>query len=168
MLLWLIHSLLLTQQFLCNEDIIVGTPQIWEHNLTELFHSFIDADEIPLTETDLKNVLIIVKSAASRWYDIGIYLGFPDWELKAIQSMPLLLPGGVNGFLREMLSQWLKWAPPKHKLPTKEWLAAALRYVGEEKIAHDFTLKWSFGQGLCAVFFFYNAELHVFLFYFCR
>ena len=67
--------------------------------------------------------------------------------------MPLLLPGGVNGFLREMLSQWLKWAPPEHKLPTKECLAAALRYVGEEKIAHDLTLKWSFGQGLYVVFF---------------
>lgn len=113
-----------------------------------MLHSFIDADETPLTEMDLKNVLIIVKSVASRWYDVGIHLGFLDGELKTIQNMPLLLPEGVNGFLREMLSQWLKWAPPKHKLPTKECLAAALRDVGEEKIAHDLTLKRSFGKGL--------------------
>ena len=97
---------------------------------------------------DLKNILIAMKGMASRWYDIGIHLDFSDGELRAIQNMPLLLPEGVNGFLREMLSQWLKWAPPKHKWPTIECLAAALRNIGEEKVAHDLILKWNNGKGL--------------------
>ena len=95
---------------------------------------------------DLKNILIAVQAIAFRWYDIGIHLEFLDGELKSIQNMPLLLPERVNGFLREMLSQWLKWAPPKHQLPTIECLAAALRNIGEEKIAHDLIQKW---KGLC-------------------
>ena len=99
-------------------------------------------DETILTEMDLKNILIAVQDIAFRWYDIGIHLEFLDGELK----MPLLLPEGVNGFLREMLSLWLKRAPPKHQLPTIECLAVALRSVGQEKIAHDLIQKW---KGLC-------------------
>ena len=91
---------------------------------------------------DLKDILIAVQDVAFRWYDIGIYLEFLDGELKSIQNMPLLLSEGVNGFLREMLSQWLKRAPPKHQLPTIKCLAAALRNVGQEKIAHDLIQKW--------------------------
>ena len=62
-------------------------------------------DETILTEMDLKNILIAVQDVAFRWYDIGIHLDFLDGELKSIQNMPLLLPEGVNGFMREMLSQ---------------------------------------------------------------
>ena len=116
---------------------------------TKIYHLFsIDTDEASLTEKDLKNILIAVKDIASKWYDIGIYLEFSDGELKVIQHNPLLLPEGVNGFLREMLSQWLKLAPPNHKWPTINCLAAALRYVGEEKVAHDLIHKWNFRKGL--------------------
>ena len=103
-------------------------------------------DETILTEMDLKNLLIAVQDVAFRWYNIGIHLDFLDGELKSIQNMPLLLPEGVNGFLREMLSQWLKRAPPKHQLPTIECLAVTLRSVGQERIAHDLIQKW---KGLC-------------------
>ena len=66
-----------------------------------------------------------------------------------IESMPLLIPGGPCSFLREMLSQWLKWAPPKHKQPTTENLADALTNVGEEKVAQSLILELSLTKGLC-------------------
>lgn len=39
-------------------------------------------------------------------------LGFKDGELKLIQANPnLLLQNPPKSYLREMLSQWLQWAP---------------------------------------------------------
>jgi len=32
--------------------------------------------------------------------------------------MPLLIPEGSPGYFKEMLIQWLKWAPPNHPPPT--------------------------------------------------
>ncbi len=95
---------------------------------------FPEADGTPLSEADLADILTVVKDAAYTWYDIGIYLEFSNGKLKAIKSHPLLIPEGVSGYLREMLTEWLKGT---HKLPTKEFLAHALRKVGEKRIAQD-------------------------------
>ena len=45
------------------------------------------------------------------------------------------IPEGATGYLREMLNQWLNWAPPNHPWPTVEVLAVALRNSGDEHLA---------------------------------
>ena len=45
---------------------------------------------------------------AFKWTEIGIHLGFLNNELKNIEAKPSL---HHEGFLREMLSEWLEWAP---------------------------------------------------------
>ena len=48
---------------------------------------------------------------SSKWTEIGIYLGFRNTELSNIAAKPSLYHEGTEGFLREMLSKWLEWAP---------------------------------------------------------
>jgi len=74
-------------------------------------------------------------SAVPHWRNVGVHLGFRSRELDVIERMPLLIPEGCPGFFREMLSQWLKWAPPNHPPPTVLNLASALRRTGEEATA---------------------------------
>ena len=75
---------------------------------------------------------------------MGGALGFSDSDLTIIQNSPMLIPEGPTGYFREMLSQWLKWAPPNHCWPTLEALDAALRNSGHENLA--FQLKSLFLQ----------------------
>ena len=49
---------------------------------------------------------------ADRWQDLGTELGFKNTELVTIQANPmLLLQSPPKSYLRQMLSQWLQWAP---------------------------------------------------------
>ena len=48
---------------------------------------------------------------ASKWRKIGIYLGFLTSELDIIAAKPNLYHEGAEGFLCEMLSKYLEWAP---------------------------------------------------------
>ena len=48
---------------------------------------------------------------ASKWAEIGICLRFHNNELSNIAAKPILYLEGPKGFLREMLSEWLEWAP---------------------------------------------------------
>ena len=48
---------------------------------------------------------------ASKWKEIGTDLGFLHGELSNIEAMPSLHHEAPKGFLREMLSQYLEWAP---------------------------------------------------------
>ena len=47
----------------------------------------------------------------------------------------MLIPEGGSGYIRDMLNQWLKWAPPNHERPTVTALANALQKCQEENLA---------------------------------
>ena len=88
-----------------------------------------------LTAKDLGNLTTIMKPAVPKWKTIGDTLGFLDSDLNIIQSSPMLIPEAPASYFREMLSQWLKWAPPNHPWPTLEALETALRSSGHEDLA---------------------------------
>ena len=88
-----------------------------------------------LSEKDLHILTEILRPATPQWKRVGLALGFLDYELTTIEQKPLLIAEGPPGYFREMLSQWLKWAPPNHSLPTLESVAPALRSSGHEDLA---------------------------------
>ena len=90
---------------------------------------------ITLTGQNLFILTEILRPATPQWKTVGLALGFLGYELATIERTPLLIPGGPPAYFREMLSQWLKWAPPNHSLPTLESLAPALRSSGHEDLA---------------------------------
>ena len=92
-------------------------------------------DGIILTEKDLSILLDSLKPATPHWKAVGLALGFLDHELITIEHTTLLIPEGLTGYFREMLSQWLKWAPPNHSWPTLEALRPALQSCGQEGLA---------------------------------
>ena len=63
----------------------------------------------------------------------------PDSELKVIENTPTIAVGGPEACFTEMLSRWLKWAPPNHEFPSGHALAEALRspLVKEEELAYN-------------------------------
>ena len=87
-----------------------------------------------LTEQDLSFLTDTLRAAASMWWDIGDTLGILDSDLTIIQHNPLLIVESPTGYFREMLSHWLKWAPPSH-WPTVEALTVALQRNGHEDLA---------------------------------
>ena len=111
-----------------------------------LLNCFLGAlgDDVILSEQDLHILTEILKPAAPQWRTIGGSLGILDHDLNIIQHSPLAISEGLPGYLRDMLSQWLKWAPPNHSWPTLEALAVALRSSGHEGLA--FNLKPLFSQ----------------------
>lgn len=67
---------------------------------------------------------------ATKWYEIGLELGFTHKELNVIQNAALFVDDGLG----EMLSQWLEWFPGDGRkttsVATLEELKHALRRVG--------------------------------------
>ena len=94
----------------------------------------IDGDII-LREKHLAILLEILEPATPQWKAVGFALGFQNYELRTIELAPLLIAEGLTGYFREMLSQWLKWAPPKHSQPTLKALEAVLQKSGHEELA---------------------------------
>ena len=92
-------------------------------------------DGVILTERDLYNLTCTLRAAAPQWRVIGGTLGILDSDLSIIQHNLGLVPEGPPGYFREMLTQWLKWAPPNHPSPTVEVLALALQRSGHEALA---------------------------------
>ena len=88
-----------------------------------------------LTEQDLYDLTKTLRAAAPQWREIGGTLGILDSDLSIIQHNLGLLLEGPPGYFREMLSQWLKWAPPNHDWPTVEALILALQRNGHEGLA---------------------------------
>ena len=107
------------------------------------------AAEIRLKEKDLANLTHILKGAVAKWKTIGLTLGIPDADLTAIERKPLLIPEGDSGYFRDMLSQWLKWAPPNHRWPTLEALAMVLNEAGEESRAYGLREQYLAPNGEC-------------------
>ena len=91
--------------------------------------------DIILTEEDLSILLDLWKPATPHWKAVGLALGFLDHEITIIERIPLLIPEGLTGYFREMLSQWLKWAPPNHSWLTLKALQPALQNFGHEELA---------------------------------
>ena len=75
-----------------------------------------------------------LQSIASHWRAFGLQLGLSSGELDTIEATPLLIPGAPAAYLQEVLSRWLKCAPP---FPTLSKLCGALRNraVGQSRIA---------------------------------
>ena len=71
-------------------------------------HSAVD---VHLKDGDHNEIYTKLKPHAARWRDIGGELGFLEGELDIIQSNAILLAQSPISYLREMLSQWLQWAP---------------------------------------------------------
>ena len=92
-------------------------------------------DGVILTERDLYNLTCTLRAAAPQWRVIGGTLGILDSDLTIIQHTPVLVQEGPPACFREMLTQWLKWAPPNHPIPTVETLALALQKNGHEALA---------------------------------
>ena len=88
-----------------------------------------------LTESDLYPLAVILRPAAPKWKEIGGALGIINSDLCIIEHDPMLIPKGVPGYFREMLSTWLKWAPPNHPWPTVQDLVDAVRRSGHEDLA---------------------------------
>ena len=89
----------------------------------------------PLSTEDHQWLRTTMSKAAAKWRALGKELGFTHDELGAVVTLP-----GLNenkDYMDELLSRWLKWAPPNHPLPCVEDLATALRSVGEERTAYD-------------------------------
>ena len=84
--------------------------------LTEPTKSVTSTPQHPHCDTRLehKHVNILygqLSEYASKWAEIGIHLGFRCSELNNIEAKPALFYKGPKGFLLQMLSDWLEWAP---------------------------------------------------------
>ena len=88
-----------------------------------------------MTERDLHILTEILRPAAPQWHAIGGALGILNSDLNIIQHNQMFTSEGPPGYLREMLSQWLKWAPPNHCWPTIEALTVAVRNTRHESLA---------------------------------
>ena len=105
-----------------------------------------------LTEEDLAILLGTLKPATPHWKTVGLALGFLDHVLTTIECTPLLIPEGSTGYFREMLSQWLRWAPPTHSWPTLKALELALQKSGHERLAVKLRQKFLQKKGIDSIY----------------
>ena len=95
----------------------------------------ISAASDPLSEEDCSWLFQTVRKVSAKWRDVGEALKFSYDQLEAIAYERSLRTD--EHYMQELLSRWLKWAPPNHPLPCVEDLATALRSVEEERTAYD-------------------------------
>ena len=95
----------------------------------------ISAASDPLSEEDHRWLFQSVRKVSAMWRDIGEALEFSYDQLETIADKRSLKTD--EHYMQELLSRWLKRAPPNHPLPCVEDLATALRSVGEERTAYD-------------------------------
>ena len=69
------------------------------------------ADLQCLTDRHLSALVSALKSHASKWMEIGTYLGFQQGDLLNITANPLFLTDAPRSWLQAMLSEWLQRAP---------------------------------------------------------
>ena len=63
------------------------------------------------TNPHYHDIYYVLIPYADQWRAIGGALGFFPNELNIIGSNPMLLMQGPSGYLGEMLTRWLQWAP---------------------------------------------------------
>lgn len=85
-----------------------------------------------LNPEDVDSLFKILKSANTKWKGIGRELGF------AYEERNNIVPKGTShdeDYFEELLSIWLKWAPPLKPFPCTENLIKALRETKELNLA---------------------------------
>ena len=94
-----------------------------------------------LCDEDLGDIYHKLEPRAARWNDVGDALGFSEGEMENIASSPMLLMQAPRSHLRQMLAQWLQWAPGDGRgskdFATKEALYAALMKKNLTSIANS-------------------------------
>ena len=101
-----------------------------------------------LSLSDLGSLLDCVGVAAAKWKPIGIALNFDPYVLEIISTVPENIVRGPQACFSDLLTWWLKWAPPPREWPTLATLVAALRseIVEEFRLAaeleRNFKGKW--------------------------
>ena len=86
-----------------------------------------------LDPEDVDPLFEVVKSAKSKWRDIGRELGFTLKEMDNIVQKK-----GISqdqDYFQELLDLWLNWAPPERPFPFTEDLLEALRRIGQHRLA---------------------------------
>ena len=103
------------------------------------------SDDTRLTNINHDDVYTKLQAHASKWREIGGALGFSQPEMDTIQSNPMLLiesPPPPKSYLRELLNQWLEWAPRDARgstgVATKQSLQTALLKVNLGQLAQQF------------------------------
>ena len=81
-----------------------------------------EAAELILTQEDMRKLINLIHNFSSKWYYIGLGLGFISPELDNISSNPMLLSSAPDSYLTKLLSQWVQWPTKYH--PTKPTLRA--------------------------------------------
>ena len=93
-----------------------------------------------ILESDLTKILDELRPHSDKWLDIGDALGFKTYELANIQATPTLLAGAPYMYLRELLSQWVNWAPGDARgsrdFATWGMLRRAVEKAGLETLVH--------------------------------
>ena len=95
----------------------------------------ISAASDPLSEEDHRWLFQKIRKVSAKWRDVGEVLEFSHDQLKAFTKEKSL--DTDEHYMQELLSRWLKRAPPNHPLPCVEDLATALRSVEEDRTAYD-------------------------------
>ena len=66
---------------------------------------------------------------ASKWRQIGTYLGFSQEQLELIHSNPRLVKQVPQSYLEEVFCRWYQWAPGDHRGSEDFATLKALRYA---------------------------------------
>ena len=95
-----------------------------------------------LSDKDHADIYNKLNRHAAKWRDIGGALGFTEGEMDNITGRLFMMQLAPNSWLRELLTQWLQWAPGDRRgstgYATKESLRAALMSVNLGRLAEHF------------------------------
>jgi hypothetical protein len=110
-------------------------------DLLSVLYNYIDGTR--LCDNNHSWIYEKLEDRAAKWRDIGRAIGFKQGEMDNIQSDPMLLTQSApKSYLRELLSQWLQWAPGDRRgsigFATKESLRAALLNANLGQLAEQF------------------------------
>jgi len=109
-------------------------------SVTVLMITLSTVPQIVLRINDLDLIYSLVKEDSANWNDIGLKLGFQAGELTEIQSMPVLIVQGTAGYLKELLTRWLKRKNPP---PYLQVLAQAIYNAGNERLGSELVEKYT-------------------------
>ena len=121
-----------------------SSPQVFEPTKTTTSTSQPTESDIRLEKHHHTLLFGQLSGHASKWREIGIYLGFLNNELENIETKPSLYHGGQKSFLCEMLFEWLEWAPgdkrESKEYATLEALKTAVSSAGLGATAANLTI----------------------------
>ena len=83
---------------------------------------------IVLSVKNFDEIFDIMRNSASRWKRIGKELGFKKQDLDRISNRNALCI--FEDDLRDLVYEWLSWAPPENPFPNQKDLAIAMVLQG--------------------------------------